>query len=502
MNLGTFLQTIITIVFIYLILALLASELQENIAGILKLRAIRLKASIAKMFGENENTSADTLVNKLTAYIQNILVDKTKSDAKNTLLTNKLYDHSIIKALYINNIGPSSIEPKTFATVIVSIIQELDIESLQALKIKQDPILLSVSQSKDFLKQKQDLLIEESNKTPVVDLDIKNLKTEILKLEKEISESEEKISESDLQFKKEKEQYRKIVYPSNYPSNLSNLSSLSSTEWAKVQDNLERQFAEVQERSTGVYKRKAKVWSVIIGFLVAIIANADAFNIITNLSKANQNYGDNLIKKIEEKSPQLFPAGATGGKELTSEQRSLISTIVDETGILPLGWDFDLEMEKDNYKKKSKLIELLNNNKPKIELLSKNQGECEGEERKNKCFDDLYNQIELSKEEVFSFLGSDFINKFNDRDRENFPKAYTSLLEKLKKEQSLKILKPIGSEDNLNLNIQKQGGWVQSILGWVISAIAISMGAPFWFDLLGNIMNVRNSGRDLKRKRN
>ncbi|HEY9616481.1 MAG TPA: hypothetical protein V6C64_06560, partial [Microcoleaceae cyanobacterium] len=32
------------------------------------------------------------------------------------------------------------------------------------------------------------------------------------------------------------------------------------------------------------------------------------------------------------------------------------------------------------------------------------------------------------------------------------------------------------------------------ILGWLLSGIAIAMGAPFWFDLLGKVMNVRNTG--------
>jgi hypothetical protein len=30
--------------------------------------------------------------------------------------------------------------------------------------------------------------------------------------------------------------------------------------------------------------------------------------------------------------------------------------------------------------------------------------------------------------------------------------------------------------------------------GWLISGMAIAMGAPFWFDVLGKFMNVRNSG--------
>ena len=32
------------------------------------------------------------------------------------------------------------------------------------------------------------------------------------------------------------------------------------------------------------------------------------------------------------------------------------------------------------------------------------------------------------------------------------------------------------------------------VLGWFVTGIAISMGAPFWFDLLGKVVNIRNSG--------
>ena len=33
-----------------------------------------------------------------------------------------------------------------------------------------------------------------------------------------------------------------------------------------------------------------------------------------------------------------------------------------------------------------------------------------------------------------------------------------------------------------------------TVLGWLITAVAISLGAPFWFGLLQNIMNLRNAG--------
>jgi hypothetical protein len=36
--------------------------------------------------------------------------------------------------------------------------------------------------------------------------------------------------------------------------------------------------------------------------------------------------------------------------------------------------------------------------------------------------------------------------------------------------------------------------WTHGI-GWILTAIAVSMGAPFWFDFLNRFMNIRNAGR-------
>jgi hypothetical protein len=46
-----------------------------------------------------------------------------------------------------------------------------------------------------------------------------------------------------------------------------------------------------------------------------------------------------------------------------------------------------------------------------------------------------------------------------------------------------------------------EGGWQQSPMAWaakiiglLITSLAISLGAPFWFDLLSKFMNVRAAG--------
>ena len=36
--------------------------------------------------------------------------------------------------------------------------------------------------------------------------------------------------------------------------------------------------------------------------------------------------------------------------------------------------------------------------------------------------------------------------------------------------------------------------WLTKVLGWVITALAVSLGAPFWFDILKKIVSIRSSG--------
>jgi hypothetical protein len=38
-------------------------------------------------------------------------------------------------------------------------------------------------------------------------------------------------------------------------------------------------------------------------------------------------------------------------------------------------------------------------------------------------------------------------------------------------------------------------GWLERVLGWIFTAIAVSLGAPFWFDTLNRLINLRSAGK-------
>jgi hypothetical protein len=43
--------------------------------------------------------------------------------------------------------------------------------------------------------------------------------------------------------------------------------------------------------------------------------------------------------------------------------------------------------------------------------------------------------------------------------------------------------------------LPRRDQWLTMILGWLITAFAVSLGAPFWFDLLNKFVNIRASGK-------
>lgn len=47
-------------------------------------------------------------------------------------------------------------------------------------------------------------------------------------------------------------------------------------------------------------------------------------------------------------------------------------------------------------------------------------------------------------------------------------------------------------------NLRDWKRWLKRIVGWFLSIAAISLGAPFWFDTLSKLMNIRNAGKKPK----
>ncbi len=57
------------------------------------------------------------------------------------------------------------------------------------------------------------------------------------------------------------------------------------------------------------------------------------------------------------------------------------------------------------------------------------------------------------------------------------------------------IKQQVGSIPSTSPGLPSFFRFARAIPGWIISGVAIAMGAPFWFDLISKVTNVRNTGR-------
>ena len=167
----------------------------------------------------------------------------------------------------------------------------------------------------------------------------------------------------------------------------------------KLQQEIELWFDRSMESASGVYKRNAKGVALVLGFLIALILNADTLYIVDSLAKEPL-----LRSTIAQVSDQVV--------NLNSDQVSCLEETQDRTSQLS-------------------------------------------------CLDSIRSDIDM-------LLGG-----FS-----TLPIGW-DLPEPLKKQ-----FQPF------NLN-----HLVKAITGWLLTSIAISMGANFWFDALSKVVNVRNSGK-------
>ena len=183
-------------------------------------------------------------------------------------------------------------------------------------------------------------------------------------------------------------QLLELTLPEATRQNLMLLAEKTQTKFEDVKEDLNKFEEEVSswfnrsmERASGVYKRNAKLVAIIIGFIVALVANADTLHMFNMLSK-----DEALRAAIAQTANNI----AVNNSELTPQAIEEINKAT-ETLTLPIGW---------------------------------------------------------------------------------------------------------GEANRKNQSKNRRGLWdIRYIFGWLITAIAISMGSSFWYNLLRKIVDVGNVGK-------
>ena len=313
------LEVVIGLIFIYLLLSLLATTINEIIMSLLRARGEELHKAIMIMLGDRN--------------INSIPLDQSSKD-KQRFIGDAFYNHPLIKkfAEKGKDNKPSYLTNSNFSKVLLDLIKNYE----------------ALPENYEELKTK---------------INEKFPKDTALLINSFLDESEGDIAVFKLK--------------------------------------LENWFDQMMDRATGWYKRRVQKLLILIGFLMAVVLNADTFQIAKNLSQ-NEMGRLELVKQAGE--------------------------FLEERGNTANSNNASLNIDS----LKNSMIKLLND--------------------------------DLNKSKSIVGMGwSDDAQYLAWSERHPSEKVWPF--------------------------------WILTkIFGWLLTAIAISLGAPFWFDLLNKIMKIRGTG--------
>jgi hypothetical protein len=194
-------------------------------------------------------------------------------------------------------------------------------------------------------------------------------------------------------------------------------------------------FDRSMARSSGVYKRNAKGVAILIGLVLATMTNSDSFFIAERLSS-----DENLRKVITDRASQISTNAGTIASQDDLERLKVATDSALRDLDLPIGWNAPNLIRQ--FKCRPAAVAPANSVQPSGDIASPSR-----------------------VEDVRAL-----------------------------RQACLEANAATNTPAVLQLLVAKPLELLRRLAGWLVTGIAISMGAPFWFDLLGKIMNVRNTG--------
>ncbi|UNU22760.1 hypothetical protein [Microcoleus vaginatus] len=487
MNLPVIIDIIIGLVFIYLTLSLLASEIQELIATVWQWRAEHLKKSIEVLISGGSEGAKDPLQFRRVAHLAhsiyaNPMIKDLNQGAKGLLsegfrsVTHRMGDlyHGVTgtKNVFGNkSSGPSYIPAESFSaslldtlkvSTLISSISKTRLErfkDLQLAQIKQIGANLNLPEAtKPIIEQEFRWLTAEFNRV------VEDYQNNLASLNNSLDRMSEKLGF----YIKDSQVY------------------LPEAELAGRE--FQRHMAFVKARLDSKIERVA-----LLGQLQPSFSN------LLNTVKKSQ-YTVAEIMDIKEESPIYQQIQETLDSMPESLKRSLyiLAQRAEKGGgdtqeqlqrfqkEIEIWFDQSMERASGVYKRNARGVAILIGTAIAVAANA----------------DSIHIINRLSKD---SMLRST-VNLYAQQLVTNNAKTKSNNLTSLSKVQQDvdraldQVALPFGWSEQNSLERDKQGNllWpalITKLFGWILSGVAISMGAAFWFEALNKIINIRNAGK-------
>ncbi len=514
MNLPLILDITIGLIFVYLILSLLASEIQELIATLLQWRAKHLRKSIEILLTGGEDTSQEVSIKALVDDLyENPLIRNINQEAKEgiaglfrkvTWFVGETYrsltkDQATFGATTVRGekrvkrSGPSYIDSETFASTLIERLkisqftQDLTTLNLQIFKEKEirarigklilDESLQINGDTRSTLqtelqrldKTLDNILInfkhEKATLATTIDRIEAQLDRYIKKIEGQFLNLDESSSQQEFQLDEASSQQEVNEFMEELTSLRDDIFYDKNELLRRLQPSL-NQIVDVRETVKKVYEESKDV----IGN-----ENSEIYKTYQEVAEGVEG----IIAKLPESLQKSLSALSRRAQIKSDKVEHELNQFQQE---IETWFDRSMDRASGVYKRNAKGVALL------MGLLVAIFANA-----------DTFHIINrLSKDSTLRDTITQSASRLSPE---------TNDLESVKQKvnQALEdISLPIGwNLSNLDQQAQESIGWpvkgwpfpvVRRILGWMLSGLAIAMGAPFWFELLGKVINVRNSG--------
>jgi hypothetical protein len=432
----------IGLVFVFLLYSLLATIIQEIISGFVNLRAMVLLKAIRGMLNDreqlqfNSTNAIDKFFERLGHQIKNQWHYLTCRLPDGTF-SKAFYKHPSIKYLGSSSLRskPSYIEPENFSSTIIKILRGKDYNGLNS---QMQEIFKTLYPSPSLQNQAlQDPIIIVGQIDPVT----ATIKPETL----------DHLRQLYIDSQKDIEKFKALL-----------------AGW----------FNEMMDRTNGWYKRQIKRILFFIGFAIAIWGNVDTIKIYKILAK-DKVARDQIVqmaiqsqKKYESVANQI-KVDSFNNELLKNTYAQVNDDAQKANEILSIGRITKEDSVKYKKLKADLSIKVKEFNKLKTGLV-------ENETSLQHQINALKSPKDISK------------NKALTLKLENLKRSDQEQLNPLRAEMKQLTAQLEKKEDDLNFKHVNFWSWI----GWLITALAITLGAPFWFDLLNKFISIRAAGKN------
>lgn len=515
MNLPFILDITIGLVFIYLILSLLASEIQELITTILQWRAVHLKKSIEIL----------------------IAGDVSKSDDDNVIqLVNDLYNHPLLQSVNQEAKGFLTTLPRKFIWLLSSIPVKL---SLTGEKRKKSIFGYVKNGQEDLNKPKHSapsyipaetfattlmdtlglpLLVQKLTESRLInftDQQLHEIQTVLLRLQERVDSSDENIR----QFLENTQSDFTQIVEGNFKTIIADFQKnkvdlyTSISRMSKCVDRyiglFEADMPEYELLNKGLQRLKVLRNDIFddIEQTICLKGLRPNINEVVQLINVGSEIQQEFINEFKDKDSEAYQTFQYLSQRLEQFSQTLPPSVVDNMATLAKRAQLKAQSTEEGINILRREIEQTFNN---------SMERASGVYKRNAKgvalligfaiaiianADTFHIASRLSKDTAIRTAIVNNAGQIVGRNNSQDLQLLKQETDKVLTEVSL----PIGwNSNNLdqqvytvtnNKKIVNLPHVLTMLAGWLVSGIAISMGAPFWFDLLSKVVNVRNSGK-------